>query len=74
MPVLKLEPDGETYEELVRQAAAERRPIVWQAEVALRRALGLPFPYQNTASVEGVSGSRTRLPASGAAERPDAHR
>jgi hypothetical protein len=46
MPLLKIEPDGETYERLVEQAAAERRPIVWQAEVTLRRALGLPFPYQ----------------------------
>jgi hypothetical protein len=46
MPLLKIEPDTETYERLARQADAERRPIVWQAEVELRRALGLPFPYQ----------------------------
>jgi hypothetical protein len=44
---LKIEPDSETYARLLEQAEAERRPIVWQAEVALRRALGLPFPYQD---------------------------
>ena len=45
MPVLKLEVDSETYDRLVEQAVAERRPVVWQAEIAIRRALGLPFPY-----------------------------
>ena len=45
MPALKLDIDGETYERLVEEAVAERRPIVWQAEVALRRAFGLPFPH-----------------------------
>ena len=25
-------------------ALRERRPLVWQAEILLRRALGLPFP------------------------------
>jgi hypothetical protein len=44
MPVLKLDVDPETFTRLVDQAATERRPIVWQAEVTLRRALGLPFP------------------------------
>ena len=45
MPVLKLDLDGETYEGLLARAASERRPVDWQAEVELRRALGLPFPY-----------------------------
>ena len=45
MPAIKLDLDQETYERLVEDAVAERRPIVWQAEVALRRAFGLPFPY-----------------------------
>jgi hypothetical protein len=46
MPLMKVELDPETYARLAGQAVAERRPIVWQAEVALRRALGLPFPIQ----------------------------
>lgn len=44
MALLKLDIDAETYERLVEAAVSERRPIVWQAEVTLRRALGLTFP------------------------------
>jgi hypothetical protein len=44
MAQLKLDVDAETYQRLVEDAVAERRPIDWQAEVTLRRALGLPFP------------------------------
>jgi hypothetical protein len=44
MPVVKVDLDAETYARLADQAVAERRPIVWQAEVTLRRAVGLPFP------------------------------
>jgi hypothetical protein len=44
MPTLKLDPDPETYKRLVERAAIWRRPIVWQAEVELRQAVGLPFP------------------------------
>lgn len=40
---LKLELDGETAEKLVEAAEAERRPTAWEAEVLLRRALGLPL-------------------------------
>lgn len=42
---IRLELDAETYEHLLLQSLAERRPIGWQAEVMLRRALCLPFPY-----------------------------
>jgi hypothetical protein len=45
MATLKLDLDTETLERLVERAVQERRPIVWQAEVLLRQALGLPFPY-----------------------------
>lgn len=41
---LKLELDEETTARLVEQAAAGKRPIAWQAEITLRKALGLPFP------------------------------
>ena len=37
-----LDLDADTTERLVEAAVAERRPIVWQAEVLLRRSLGLP--------------------------------
>ncbi len=42
---LKLELDEDTTVRLVERAATERRPVPWQAEVMLREALGLPFPY-----------------------------
>lgn len=48
MPTLRLDVDQETYQRLVEAAVSERRPIDWQAEVMLRRAAGLPFPYEAT--------------------------
>ncbi len=39
---IRLDIDTETAERLVEAAVAERRPIAMQAEVLLRRALGLP--------------------------------
>jgi hypothetical protein len=41
---LRLELDSDTTSKLIEQATVERRPVVWHAEVLLRRALGLPFP------------------------------
>jgi hypothetical protein len=41
---IRLELDNETTERLIERAAEERRPVPWQSEVMLRRALGLPFP------------------------------
>ncbi len=38
---LRMELDAELAELVSRSAKAERRPITWQAEVLLRRALGL---------------------------------
>ncbi len=45
MPKLRLDLDRETYEALASEALAQRRPVVFQAEVILRQTLGLPFPY-----------------------------
>ena len=45
MPRVRLDLDNETYESLVALATAERRPVQLQAEVMVRQALGLPFPY-----------------------------
>jgi hypothetical protein len=39
MPAITLEIDRQTYRRQVDQATAERRPIAWQAEIELRRAL-----------------------------------
>ena len=45
MPRLRLDLDRETFDALTAQALAERRPVIFQAEVVLRLAMGLPFPY-----------------------------
>ena len=43
MARIKLDIDADTYQKLVERAVEERRPIIWQAEVELQRALkGLP--------------------------------
>jgi hypothetical protein len=42
---LRLYLDQETFVALTDRALRERRPVDWQAEVILRQALGLPFPY-----------------------------
>jgi len=41
---LVLKVDQALLERLMAEATAERRPLAWQAEVLLRRSLGLPFP------------------------------
>lgn len=45
MARIRLDLDSETFRRLHEVATAERRPVAWQAEVLLRCALGLPFPY-----------------------------
>jgi hypothetical protein len=49
MARLRLDIDQETFERLREVALQERRLPEWQAEVLLRQALGLPFPYPKTA-------------------------
>ena len=49
MARLRLDLDQETFLALTDRALRARRPVDWQAEVMLRQALGLSFPYpQNT--------------------------
>ena len=60
MPTLRVELDRETYDCLLRQAEAERRPVPWQAEVAIRRSLGLPFPSERP--MDGRSAVPSALP------------
>jgi hypothetical protein len=63
MAILKLRPDTETMDRLVERAAQERRPIVWQAEVLLRQALGLPFPYESQLAAKPDESSEEVRPA-----------
>jgi hypothetical protein len=44
MPIIRLDLDDEALGRLADLAIEERRPIPWQAEVLLLRALGLPAP------------------------------
>jgi hypothetical protein len=50
MPRLRLDVDEETWERVVDRAEAERRPPMWQAEVLLRQAVGLPFPRSESST------------------------
>lgn len=45
---IKLDLDEEMTEKLMESAMNECRPVGWQAYVLLRRALGLPFPSDDT--------------------------
>jgi hypothetical protein len=53
---LRLDLDQETFLALTDRALRERRPVDWQAEVMLRQALGLDFPYpENTEATRGAA-------------------
>ena len=55
MPRLRLDLDRTTFDALASQALAERRAAPYQAEVLLRQALGLPFPFPpSTLEIEPV--------------------
>ncbi len=54
MAQLRVHLDTETYQRLLDAALTERRPVPWQAEVVLRRALGLPFPYDPPSKQRGA--------------------
>jgi len=60
MGAIKIEPDRETRQRLIERALAERRPIDWQIEVELRRAMGLPFP-PGTGTTLRIRSPRVRL-------------
>jgi hypothetical protein len=42
LPSIKIDLDPDTYHRLLERAVEERRPIPWQAEVLLIRALAVP--------------------------------
>jgi hypothetical protein len=62
MPKVRLDLDLETFEALAGKAFAERRPVPYQAEVILRQALGLQFPYPDGESGSPSSQQVPRLP------------
>ena len=43
MPTIKVDLDAESFRRLAELAVAERRPIPWQVEVLLIRALAVPL-------------------------------
>ncbi len=49
---LRLELDSQTAEALAQSAIRELRPATLQAEVLLRRALGLPVPKEPVESTQ----------------------
>lgn len=55
---LHLDLDRETSQRLLQAALAERRPIVWQAEIMLRRALGVPVPAERVPAAAHEAGAR----------------
>jgi len=64
MAQIRVDLDGDTYRRLCEVSLAERRPVDWQAEVIIRKALGLPFPYP-----EPGKGITPVQPATGAPAR-----
>jgi hypothetical protein len=57
MQRIRLDLDQQTFERLARAAAEERRPIPWQAEVIIRRAVGKRATGSPpTVASEGVPG------------------
>jgi hypothetical protein len=56
MPLIKIDVDADAYTRLIDRAAVEKRPVPWQAEVELRRALGLPFPASGASEPAGAAG------------------
>jgi len=61
MAQLRINLDTETYQQLLNRALAERRPVPWHAEVMLRRALDLPFPYPTHPETDKQADDRLSL-------------
>ena len=55
MPSIRVELDTESFRRLTKLAVEERRPIPWQAEMLLLRALAEPC-------ADGGAGRETQLP------------
>lgn len=55
MPRLRIEIDQQTYDKLAESAVRELRPIVWHAEVLIRRALAQAEPLAKDAVETGAA-------------------
>lgn len=62
MPAIRIDLDPESFRRLTELAVEERRPIPWQAEILLLRALATP--------VEGIAQGGDTRPERGAQEVP----
>jgi hypothetical protein len=59
MPTIKLELDTESFNKLMEIAVEERRPIRWQVEVLVLKALGRwPLPASEDAAVTSLPSAR----------------
>jgi hypothetical protein len=63
MPRIRVDLDQETYAALMLKADEERRPLQWEAEVLIRQALGLPFPYPSVIDVRPTEVRRALVSA-----------
>ena len=58
MPTIRVELDMESFRRLTALAVAERRPVAWEAEMLLLRALAVPVegeaPSVNTCAKQEV--------------------
>ena len=54
MAQVKVDLTNQAYERLVEAALTERRPVDWQAEVLIMRALKLPFPSNATGQTKSL--------------------
>lgn len=64
MPTIQIELDRESFRRLTELAVEERRPIPWQAEILLLRALAAPaegvITDRDTRAEQEVSGGVSR--------------
>lgn len=67
MPVLRIDLDAHSFERLAESAFRELRPVNWQAEVLLKRALGVlapvptvPNPQESRLALETIARDASR--------------
>jgi len=56
MAKVTIELDPQSYRKLVECSVRELRPISWEAEILLRRALDLPFPAPDAPAADSAAG------------------
>jgi hypothetical protein len=63
MATLKIDVGVELLERLIERAVAERRPLTWQVEVELARALGVKFSHGSHAAATRNDSPKEEGPA-----------